>query len=153
GLESVLVLLERATVSSRRVHPVFVRLYRWGGWLIFTPVAVVLAALLAMAGLAAGLTVIRGADMFAAGFGGHPVAAVLAVKLLFFATVAAHQIVHGLALIHYGRRVPEFGFTVLHGFIPTFYVDVTDVFMTPRRARIVTAVSGAVVHLVLGSLC
>src|SRR5207247_3975809 len=82
----------------------------------------------------------------------HAVAAVLAVKLLFFATVAAHQIVHGLALIHYGRRVREFGFTVLHGFIPTFYVDVTDVFMAPRRARVVTAVSGAAVHLVLGSL-
>ena len=153
AIESVLVLLERATVSSRRVHPIFVRLYRWGGWLIFTPAAVVVALLLAVAGLVAGATVIKNADIFAAGFGEHPVAAVLAVKLLFFATVAAHQIVHGLALIHYGRRVREFGFTVLHGFIPTFYVDVTDVFMAPRRARVVTAVSGAAVHLVLGSLC
>jgi len=48
--------------------------------------------------------------------------------------------------------VREFGFTFLHGFVPTFYVDVTDIFMTNRRARVVTAVSGAVVHLVLGSL-
>jgi hypothetical protein len=54
--------------------------------------------------------------------------------------------------VHYGRRVREFGFTFLHGFVPTFYVDVTDVFMTSRRARVVTAVSGALVHLVLGSL-
>ena len=36
--------------------------------------------------------------------------------------------------------------------MPTFYVDVTDVFMTSQRARVVTAVSGALVHLVLGSL-
>src|SRR5262249_52688823 len=153
AMESVLLLLERVTVSSRRVHPMFVRLYRWGGWLIFTPVAAVLAVLLAVVGLVAGATVIRNADIFAAGFGEHPITAVLAVELLFFATVAAHQLVHGLALIHYGRRVPEFGFTILHGFIPTFFVDITDVFMAPRRARVVTAVSGALVHLVLGSLC
>ena len=76
----------------------------------------------------------------------------LTVKLLFFLTVAAHQIVHGLALVHYRRRVREFGFTFLHGFVPTFYVDVTDIFMASRRARVVTAVSGALVHLVLGSL-
>ena len=74
------------------------------------------------------------------------------VKLLFFLTVAAHQIVHGLALVHYRRRVREFGFTFLHGFVPTFYVDVTDIFMTGRRARVVTAVSGATVHLVFGSV-
>jgi hypothetical protein len=47
--------------------------------------------------------------------------------------------------------VREFGFTFLHGFVPTFYVDVTDIFMTSRRARVITAVSGASVHLVLGS--
>ena len=46
----------------------------------------------------------------------------------------------------------EFGFTFLHGFVPTFYVDVTDIFMASRRARVVTAVSGTLVHLVLGSL-
>jgi putative peptide zinc metalloprotease protein len=74
------------------------------------------------------------------------------VKALFLVTVAAHQIVHGLALVHYGRRVREFGFTFLHGFVPTFYVDVTDIFMGTRRARVVTAVSGALVHLVLGSV-
>ncbi|HUF94311.1 MAG TPA: hypothetical protein VMR23_18185, partial [Candidatus Limnocylindria bacterium] len=45
-----------------------------------------------------------------------------------------------------------FGFTFLHGVVPTFYVDVTDIFMGTRKARVVTAISGALVHLVLGSL-
>src|SRR5260370_20022733 len=76
---------------------------------------------------------------------------VICVKILFLLTVGAHQLVHGLALIHYGRRVREFGFTFLHGFVPTFYVDVTDIFMGSRKARVVTAVSGAPVHPVLGS--
>ena len=45
----------------------------------------------------------------------------------------------------------EFGFTMLHGFIPTFYVDVTDIFMASRRARIVNALAGPLVHLFLGA--
>ena len=54
--------------------------------------------------------------------------------------------------MHYGRRVREFGFTFLHGFVPTFYIDVTDIFMASRRARVITAVTGALVHAVLGAV-
>ncbi|HYB40786.1 MAG TPA: hypothetical protein VEL75_03390, partial [Candidatus Methylomirabilis sp.] len=67
-------------------------------------------------------------------------------------TVVAHQVMHALACVHYKRRVREFGFTMLHGFIPTFYVDVTDIFMASRRARIVNALAGPLVHLYLGSI-
>jgi putative peptide zinc metalloprotease protein len=151
-IESGLLVLERINVSSRRVDVFFHRLYRWGGFLVFTPMAVVACALLAIAGLVAGVRLWHEADTVLSGFGKSPLLAVISVKLLFLLTVAAHQMVHGLSLIHYGRRVREFGFTFLHGFVPTFYVDVTDVFMTSRRARVVTAVSGALVHLVLGSL-
>ena len=75
----------------------------------------------------------------------------ISVKLLLLVTIGVHQLVHGLACVHYGRHVREFGFTFLHGIVPTFYVDVTDIFMASRRARLVTAVSGTLVHLVLGS--
>jgi putative peptide zinc metalloprotease protein len=152
AVESSLLVLEKVTVASRRVHPLFVRLYRWGGFLIFTRAAVLVSIVLALGGVGAGVWITRHADTVAAGLGARPIAALLSVKLLFILTLAVHQIVHGLALIHYGRRVREFGFTFLHGFVPTFYVDVTDVFMAPRRARVVTAVSGAAVHLVLGSV-
>jgi putative peptide zinc metalloprotease protein len=152
AIESALTALERVNISSRNVHRVFSAAYRWGGFALFTPLGVVACLVLAVAGLVAGVQLWRGGGDIVAGFGGHAVRAVLLVKLLFFVTVAAHQIVHGLALVHYGRRVREFGFTFLHGFVPTFYVDVTDIFMTGRRARVVTAVSGASVHLVLGSV-
>ena len=150
-VEGGLLVLERINVSSRRVDVVFKRLYRWGGFLFFTPLAVIVCALLAIAGLVAGVRLWQEESVMS-GFGARPIIGVLSVKLLFLLTVAAHQMLHGLALIHYGRRVREFGFTFLHGFVPTFYVDVTDVFMTSRRARVVTAISGALVHLVLGSL-
>jgi putative peptide zinc metalloprotease protein len=149
--ESALTVLERINISSRNVQPMFRRAYRFGGFFLFTPAAVVLCALLAVIGVVAGIRLWPEAERVVSGFGKSPLLAVVSVKALFLVTVAAHQIVHGLALVHYGRRVREFGFTFLHGFVPTFYVDVTDIFMGSRRARVVTAVSGAVVHLVLGS--
>ena len=82
----------------------------------------------------------------------NTVVAIFTVKLFFFVTVAAHQLIHGLALDALRPAGAEFGFTFLHGFMPTFYVDVTDIFMGSRGARIVTAVSGPLVHLVLGAL-
>ena len=149
--ESALFALERINISSRNVQSVFDRIYRWGGFLLFTRTAALVCVLLAVVGLAAGVRLWPDADRVVSGFGKSPLMAVVSVKLLFLLTVGAHQLVHGLALVHYGRRVREFGFTFLHGFVPTFYVDVTDIFMGSRRARIVTAVSGALVHLVLGS--
>jgi putative peptide zinc metalloprotease protein len=150
-LEAVFRGLERVTVNSRSVQPLFERLYRIGGWVIFTPAALVACAGLAVVGGLASIPLWREASEVLAGFGAHPVIGILGVKLVFLLTLALHQIVHGLALIHYHRRVREFGFTILHGFVPTFYVDVTDIFMAGRRARVVTAISGALVHLVLAS--
>jgi len=150
--ESALFALERINVSSRNVQSVFRTMYRLGGFVLFTPAAAVACLVLAVIGLAAGVRLWPDADRVVSGFGKSPLLAVLSVKLLFLLTVGAHQLVHGLALVHYGRRVREFGFTFLHGFVPTFYVDVTDIFMGSRRARVITAVSGALVHLVLGSL-
>ena len=149
--ESALTVLERINISSQNIQPVFRRAYRFGGFVLFTPAAAVACVILAVVGLVAAVRLWPEAERVVSGFGKSPLMAVLSVKLLFLVTVAAHQIVHGLALVHYGRRVREFGFTFLHGFVPTFYVDVTDIFMGSRRARVVTAVSGALVHLVLGS--
>jgi putative peptide zinc metalloprotease protein len=151
-VEQSLLVLERISVSSRHVQPFFNALYRRGGFLLFSRAAILATLLIAALGTVAAIDLTRNADTVAAGLGGNALAALVSVKLLFFFTLAAHQIVHGLALVHYGRRVREFGFTFLHGFVPTFYVDVTDIFMARRRARVVTAVSGALVHLVLGSL-
>ena len=61
--------------------------------------------------------------------GHHAIVAIIALKLAFFLTVALHQLVHALACVHYGRRVKEVGFIIHHLVVPTFYADVTDLFM------------------------
>jgi putative peptide zinc metalloprotease protein len=152
ALEHAVMGLERVNVSSRSVHGIFSRLYRGGGFLLFTRAALAGCVALALLGVIAGAWLWDRADVVVSGFNASPVAGFVGVKLLFLVTVGLHQAVHALALVHYGRRVREFGFTFLHGFVPTFYVDVTDIFMASRRARVVTAVSGALVHLVLGAL-
>ena len=153
ALEVAFKGLEKITVTSRNVQRNFERLYRWGGLLIFTLPTLVLGLALAVLGAISAIRLWQDAGEIAGPLAQHPILAVLSVKFFFFATLAAHQTVHGLACVHYGRRVREYGFTLLHGFVPTFYVDVTDIFMASRRARVVTALAGPLVHLYFGALC
>jgi len=150
--EAVLHTLERLTVTSRRSHDVFARIYRYGGFLLFTPAMAVALLLLAVLGGIGAVTLWRDSAAVTESLARHPFVSILLVKVLFFLMLVSHQSMHALACVHAGRRVREFGFTMLHGFIPTFYADVTDVFMATRRARIVNAVAGPLVHLFLGSL-
>jgi putative peptide zinc metalloprotease protein len=150
--DAVLHALEKLTVTSRRSHAVFERMYRYGGFLLFSPVGVAVLALVVVLASRSALTLWRDSGDVTRGFAGHALVAILLVKLFFWLTVVSHQVVHALACVHYKRRVREFGFTMLHGFIPTFYADVTDIFMASRRARIVNALSGPLVHLFLGCL-
>jgi hypothetical protein len=153
AMEETLHALERLTVTSRRVHDFFARLYRHGGFLLFTPWAVlVLIAMVALGGWSA-VQIWKDLGEVTHGLAKHPLIAILLVKLVFWLTVINHQVIHALACVHYKRRVREFGFTILHGFIPTFYADVTDIFMSTRRARVVNSVSGPLFHLFLGAFC
>jgi hypothetical protein len=153
AMEGTLHALERLTVTSRRAHGFFERLYRYGGFLLFSPWA--LLALIVMVGLGAwsGVRIYNELGAVTQGLAWHPLVALLLVKTVFWLTVVNHQVIHALACVHYGRRVREFGFTILHGFIPTFYADVTDIFMASRRARIVNAAAGPLFHLFLGAFC
>jgi putative peptide zinc metalloprotease protein len=151
--EATLHALEKLTVTSRRSHNVFERIYRYGGFILFSPVAVVALAVVVALGGRSAVRLWGESGEITHALGEHAVAAILLVKLCFWLTVVSHQIIHALACVHYHRRVREFGFTILHGFIPTFYADVTDIFMATRRARIVNALAGPLVHLFLGFLC
>ena len=151
-LELALRGLERLTLASHDVHERFVRAYGLGGYLLFGVPSVTVLVVLAAFGLVAARELAREAHVVAVPLARHPILALLGGKALVLATMAAHQIVHGLACVHYGRRVRAFGFTLLHGFLPSFFVDVTDMFMASRRARVVTAIAGPLVHLALGAL-
>ncbi|HEU4439253.1 MAG TPA: hypothetical protein VFT36_08380 [Methylomirabilota bacterium] len=153
AMEGTLHALERLTVTSRRSHVFFERMYRYGGFVLFTPWALIVLAIMVVVGGRSAVTIWHDLSEVTHGLASHPLVAILLVKIVFWLTVINHQIIHALACIHYKRRVREFGFTILHGFIPTFYADVTDIFMASRRARVVNAVAGPLFHLFLGFFC
>ena len=152
AMEAGLHAIERLNVSSRRWNDLFERIHRWGGWLLFTPAAVIGLIVLTAFGTRALVNLWNDLGAISSALGHHAIVAIIALKLAFFLTVALHQLVHALACVHYGRRVKEVGFIVHHLIVPTFYADVTDLFMASRRARVVNALAGPTVHLVLGML-
>ena len=152
AMEAGLHAIERLNVSSRRWNDLFERIHRWGGWLLFTPAAVIGLIVLTAFGTRALVNLWSDLGAISSALGHHAIVAIIALKLAFFLTVALHQLVHALACVHYGRRVKEVGFIIHHLVVPTFYADVTDLFMASRRARVVNALAGPTVHLVLGML-
>ncbi len=152
AMEAGLHAIERLNVSSRRWNDLFERIHRWGGWILFTPVAVAGLIVLTAFGIRSLVHLWADLGAISSALGHHAIVAIIALKLVFFLTVALHQLVHALACVHYGRRVKEVGFIVHHMIVPTFYADVTDLFMASRRARVVNALAGPTVHLVLGML-
>ena len=152
AMVATLHAIERLNVSSRGWNDLFERIHRWGGWLIFTPAAVIGLAVLTAFGTRSLVRLWADLGAISSALGHHAIVAIIALKLVFFLTVALHQLVHALACVHYGRRVKEVGFIIHHMVVPTFYADVTDLFMASRRARIVNALTGPTVHLVLGML-
>jgi len=114
--------------------------------------AVIALGVLTVFGVRALLRLWNDLGAISSALGHHAIVAIIALKLAFFLTVALHQLVHALACVHYRRRVKEVGFIIHHMVVPTFYADVTDLFMASRRARVVNALAGPTVHLVLGLL-
>src|SRR5258705_2440072 len=72
AIESGFTVLERINISSRNVHRVFAAMYRFGGFLLFTPAVVVVLALLAVAGLGVGVKLCQEGGDIVAGYGAHP---------------------------------------------------------------------------------
>ena len=129
----------------------FARLYRKGGWLLFTPPARAAIAALALAGLVVFpyLVFARYGTPFVVaqkiGIGG------LVFLIGRFAVVALHETAHGLTMAAYGRRVRKAGLKLILVF-PYVYVDTSEAWFEPRRRRIAITAAGPASDLSLGAL-
>jgi putative peptide zinc metalloprotease protein len=129
----------------------FERAYRHWGRIFFSPLSATMLALLALAGFGA-FAYIVGARY------GTPF--VVANKLVIggavflagrFAIVAFHELAHGLALAHYGRRAPRAGLRLVLIF-PYAFVDTSEAYFEPRKHRIVISAAGPASDLTLGAV-
>ncbi|HWB34540.1 MAG TPA: cyclic nucleotide-binding protein, partial [Rugosimonospora sp.] len=137
-----------------RIDPLITVLYRAGGRIFFTRPVAALVGLTALAGLAIFcFTWWRGEQSVFLANGSHASYATGAAILLGLNVVAlaCHELGHGLAVKHAGRRVPAAGFLVYFG-IPSVFVDTTDVWLAGRRARLVTTASGPAAGLFLAGV-
>ena len=83
---------------------------------------------------------------------GSAVVTVALLVLLAVFALAVHELGHGLAVKHAGRRVHQAGVRLYFG-LPAAYVDTTDVWMASPSRRLVTAFAGPWTGLVIGGLC
>jgi CRP-like cAMP-binding protein len=84
--------------------------------------------------------------------GGSAVLAIALLVIMALVALAVHEVGHGLAVKHAGRRVHEAGIRLYFG-LPAAFVDTTDIWMAPPLQRLLTAFAGPWTGLMLGGLC
>ena len=123
--------------------------YRRGGWLLFTPAAVGVLAVIAIGGLVAFAALIIGRY-------GTPFVVAQRVglgALVFvvgrFALVVCHELAHGLIAESFGRPISRAGIKVALVF-PYVFVDTTDAWFESRHRRMMISLAGPASDVILG---
>jgi putative peptide zinc metalloprotease protein len=127
-------------------------IYRRGGFLLFHPITFWASIIVTASAVFSVTRLAPQAREISVGLAHRPLLATVLLLLIIPLVSMLHVLVHALACKSYGRRVRELGFFLLQGVLPTFYADVTDIFMSSRRARVIVDLAGPMVELVLGSV-
>jgi putative peptide zinc metalloprotease protein len=127
-------------------------LFRRGGFLLFHWITFWCAIGIATCAAVVAIRLGANAKQFTRILGTVPLLSTAAIVGTLFTASMLHVLVHALACKSYHRQVREIGFFLLQGVLPTFYADVTDIFMSTRRARLIVDLSGPMVEVVLGSI-
>ena len=127
-------------------------LYDRGGFLLFRPLAVLAYATLAACAIIAVTRLWPNATFITARLAARPFLSAGIMLITIVSASMLHVWVHALACKAHGRTVREMGFFLLQGVRPTFYADVTDIFMSSRRARVMVDLAGPMVEVVCGSV-
>jgi putative peptide zinc metalloprotease protein len=123
------------------------RVYRWGGRLAFTRPAQVLFLLISLSGLWAFSQVLRaGSHAF---IGPNIIVGLASLWAAALLPIFIHELGHALTVKHFGREVPRGGLMLYMG-LPAAFVDTTDIWMEPRRARLAVTWNGPYTGLIIG---
>ncbi len=127
-------------------------IYRRGGFVLFHPLVFWSVVVFTAVALLAVIDLAPQARQISMRLGDRPILTTILIIALFPIVSMLHVLVHALACKSYGRKVRELGFFLLQGILPTFYADITDIFMSSRRARVMVDLAGPMVEVALGSL-
>ncbi|MBC8333277.1 MAG: hypothetical protein H8E28_14950, partial [Anaerolineae bacterium] len=142
----------QTTFSIHNIDGLLARFYAGGIFLLYTRVAQVLMALVTLAGLGAfGYHAVRGNFSLLRGANGELTLGLIGLYLAQFCAILLHEAAHAFTVRHYGRQVRRAGFMLYFG-MPAFFVDTSDIWMEPRKPRMLVSWAGPYVGLFLGGL-
>ena len=122
-------------------------LYRRIGRIFFTRPVLILWALLSIVGVTLFIYQMTHGGRDPLRFGGSPDGSYILGLILFIPllliTISVHESGHALATKHFGRDVPRGGVMLYYG-MPAFFMDTTDIWMEPRRRRMVVSAAGMI---------
>ena len=124
-------------------------IYRYGGFLFFTRPVQILLVLITILGLVASSQVIRDpANTF---FGEGLLKSIALIWLASLLPIFIHEMGHALTVKHFGREVPKGGVMLYFG-MPAAFVETTDIWLEPKRARLAVTWNGPYTGLIIGGL-
>ncbi len=125
-------------------------IYKYGGFLFFTRPVQILLVLVSVLGLLAFSQVIRNPNNIF--FGGGLIRSIVLIWLAALLPIFIHEMGHALTVKHYGREVPRGGVMLYFG-MPAAFVETTDIWLEPKRARLSVTWNGPYTGLIIGGLC
>jgi CRP-like cAMP-binding protein len=123
------------------------RIYKYGGWLLFTLPLQIAFLLVSIIGTFLFLQISKEPQY--ALFGDNAGATMLKLGLLTYIPLLIHEFGHALAAKHFGCEVYKGGAMLYYG-LPAAFVDTTDVWMHGKRARLAVTWAGPYTGYIIG---
>ena len=148
--KKVLRFLTGQRAEVKNIDGIYGAVYRTGGQLLFTPVFAVIWFVVALIGAAAFVLLLLGGTARATGGGTLPWQ-IATLWLALLTSFLLHESAHALAVKRFGRNLRGGGVMLYFG-APAFYVDTSDIWRSPRRARVLVSAAGPMSDLFVGGL-
>ena len=149
--ESLIRAFLQKEISLTRIDHFLGLLYRYVFRVFFTKPAFLLYPFIIVAGLALFIYNVQQANYSFFHTGGKWYWGLLTILVANVVVIAIHETSHAMTTKHYGRRVRRGGVMLFFG-SPAFFVDTMDIWMSPKRARIIVSWAGPYSGLVVGSV-
>jgi len=144
--------LTQKTFSLGGIDKTISRLYKGGVFLIFTRPVQLLILLITLTGLGAfGYHAWQGSFSILRGGSGGLASGLVGLYVAQFISILLHESAHAFTCKHFGRQVRRAGFMIYLG-MPAFFVDTSDIWMEPRRPRLLVSWAGPYSGIFLGAL-
>jgi putative peptide zinc metalloprotease protein len=129
----------------------FDALYKRVAWPLFKRQAVPVYGAVALIGLALFVRTLLAGTYPIVGAAGSLGRGLVVLLLAQYIMTFFHECGHAMSCKAYGRRVPKGGMMFYYG-SPAWFVDTTDIWMAPKRARLIVSFAGPATDLVVSGL-